>query len=121
MGDGLTIPLFSYLFSVIVSLLFHTTNQVYSYLCNAIPDDTTEQGPRATAFESFARAVYVEVNDVNPLNAGEYLLPGGKPFFTHVILFASNIRDDANKNVHNYNNPNNAAILQNPAKYIKPL
>ena len=45
----------------------------------------------------------------------------GTPFFTHVILFASNIRGDASGNVHNYNNPNNAAILANPAKYIAPL
>lgn len=83
-----------------------------------VPVDRTT---RATSFDNFARVVYVEVNDVNPLNAGEYLLPDGKPFFTHVILFASNIRGDASGNVHNYNNPNNAAILGNPAKYIKPL
>lgn len=30
-------------------------------------------------------------------------------------------RGDASGNVHNYNNPNNAAILANPAKYIAPL
>ena len=50
-----------------------------------------------------------------------HLLSDGTPFFTHVILFASNIRGDASGNVHNYNNPNNAAILANPAKYIAPL
>lgn len=86
-----------------------------------IAQGTVDQNTRATSFDNFARVVYVEVNDVNPLNAGEYLLPDGKPFFTHVILFASNIRGDANGNVHNYNNPNNAAILANPTKYIKPL
>ena len=76
---------------------------------------------RATSLDNFARVVYVEVNDVNPLNAGEYTLSNGEPFFTHVILFASNIRGDASGNVHNYNNPNNEAILSNPAKYIQPL
>lgn len=86
-----------------------------------IAQGTVDQTTRATSFDNFARVVYVEVNDVNPLNAGEYLLPDGKPFFTHVILFASNIRGDANGNVHNYNNPNNAAILGNPTKYIAPL
>lgn len=85
------------------------------------PQVPVDKTTRATTFDNFARVVYVEVNDVNPLNAGEYLLPDGKPFFTHVILFASNIRGDANGNVHNYNNPNNAAILGNPNKYIKPL
>lgn len=76
---------------------------------------------RAASIDNFARVVYVEVNDVNPLNAGEYMLSNGEPFFTHVILFASNIRGDASGNVHNYNNPNNEAILSNPDKYIKPL
>ena len=66
---------------------------------------------RATSLDNFARVAYVEVNDVNPLNAGEYTLSNGEPFFTHVILFASNIRGDASGNVHNYNNPNNEAIL----------
>lgn len=34
---------------------------------------------------------YVETNDVNPLNAGDYILSGGYPFFDIVELFASNI------------------------------
>lgn len=76
---------------------------------------------RASDWNNFYRVVYVEVNDVNPLNVGEYVMEDGTPFFTHVVLFASNIRGDANGNVHNYNNPNNAAVLGNPAKYIKPL
>lgn len=75
----------------------------------------------AADWSDFYRVVYVEVNDVNPLNAGEYLLEDGTPFFTHVILFASNIRGNANGEVYNYNNPNNAAILADPATYIKPL
>ena len=81
-------------------------------------DPTDQAGPmtRAATLGNFYRVVYVEVND-----AGEYLLSDGTPFFTHVILFASNIRGDASGNVHNYNNPNNAAILANPAKYIAPL
>lgn len=90
-----------------------------------IANDSTDQaGPmtRAALLDNFYRVVYVEVNDVNPLNAGEYFLSDGvTPFFTHVILFASNIRGDASGNVHNYNNPNNAAILANPTKYIAPL
>lgn len=57
-------------------------------------DPTDQAGPmtRAATLGNFYRVVYVEVNDVNPLNAGEYLLSDGTPFFTHVILFASNIR-----------------------------
>lgn len=39
-------------------------------------------------------AVYIEVNDVNPLNALCYTM-NGKPFFDYVILFAANINGTA--------------------------
>ena len=99
------------------ALLMTSCQQAEEPIAN---DPTDQAGPmtRAATLGNFYRVVYVEVNDVNPLNAGEYLLSDGTPFFTHVILFASNIRGDASGNVHNYNNPNNAAILANPAKYI---
>ena len=102
------------------ALLMTSCQQAEEPIAN---DPTDQAGPmtRAATLGNFYRVVYVEVNDVNPLNAGEYLLSDGTPFFTHVILFASNIRGDASGNVHNYNNPNNAAILANPAKYIAPL
>lgn len=35
--------------------------------------------------------IYVETNDVNPLNAGDYKLPNGKPYADIVEFFASNI------------------------------
>ena len=35
--------------------------------------------------------IYVETNDVNPLNAGDYKLPDGTPYADIVELFASNI------------------------------
>ena len=97
------------------ALLMTSCQQAEEPIAN---DPTDQAGPmtRAATLGNFYRVVYVEVNDVNPLNAGEYLLSDGTPFFTHVILFASNIRGDASGNVHNYNNPNNAAILANPAK-----
>ena len=97
------------------ALLMTSCQQAEEPIAN---DPTDQAGPmtRAATLGNFYRVVYVEVNDVNPLNAGEYLLSDGTPFFTHVILFASNIRGDASGNVHNYNNPNNAAILANPGK-----
>ena len=33
---------------------------------------------RATSLDNFARVAYVEVNDVNPLNAGEYTLSNSR-------------------------------------------
>lgn len=77
------------------------------------------EGTRATAIDDFARYLYVEVNDVNILNAGEYTLSNGDPFFTHVVIFAANIRAD--KPSYAYNNPNVAGILSDPDKYIRPL
>ena len=82
--------------------------------CNDMEEPAMDQSApetRAATIDNFARVVYVEVNDVNPLNAGEYTLSNGEPFFTHVILFASNIHGDAVGNASNYNNPNNEAIL----------
>lgn len=103
------------------AIVFTSCERTDEPMANEPTDQEIAPETRATDWSNFRRVVYVEVNDVNPLNAGEYLLPDGTPFFTDVILFASNIRGDANGNVHNYNNPNNAAILGNPAKYIQPL
>jgi hypothetical protein len=78
-------------------------------------------------------AVYIEVNDENPLNAGSYILDDGTLLFDHVILFAANIRsrdcaDDPAANggctetgVHVHFNENVKYILDNRTKYIKPL
>lgn len=64
--------------------------------------------------------LYVEVNDINPLNAGSYTFSSGKAYFTHVIIFAANIRG-VNGKATLYNNPNVQAILSGKAKYIQPL
>ena len=78
-------------------------------------------------------AVYVEVNDNNPLNAGSYILEDGTYLFDYVIIFAANIR---NRNcaaeggahgctntgtVHLHLNENVRYILENRQKYIVPL
>jgi hypothetical protein len=76
-------------------------------------------------------AVYIEVNDHNPLNAGDYVLEDGTLLFDYVILFAANIRnrnctgetDNActKQGPHVHFNPNVKYILDNKNKYIKPL
>ena len=78
-------------------------------------------------------AVYIEVNDNNPLNAGSYILEDGTYLFDYVIIFAANIR---NRNcaaeggahgctntgtVHLHLNENVRYILENRQKYIVPL
>ena len=66
--------------------------------------------------------LYFEVNDVNPLNALEFVTESGKYFFDHVVLFAANINWDAErKRVYVYNNPNVQFLLDNNEEYLQPL
>ena len=66
--------------------------------------------------------VYFEVNDCNPLNALEYVLEDGTPFFDAVILFAANINyDSRNDLVYLHNNPNVQALLDESEVYLQPL
>lgn len=65
--------------------------------------------------------VYVETNDINPLNAGEYVFNGTtEEAIDHVILFASNIRGTATT-VELYHNPNQTHILNNVNTLVRPL
>lgn len=66
---------------------------------------------------------YIETNDINPLNAGEYYFTGTEPkeqVVDNVILFASNIRGTANS-VQLYHNDNQTYILNNASTLIAPL
>lgn len=66
---------------------------------------------------------YIETNDINPLNAGEYYFTGTEPkeqVIDNVILFASNIRGTANS-VQLYHNENQTYILNNASTLIAPL
>ena len=65
---------------------------------------------------------YFEVNDCNPLNALEYLLEDGQPFFDAVVLFAGNINWNAEKErVYMNANPNVQALLDNSDELLQPL
>lgn len=67
--------------------------------------------------------VYIEVNDVNPLNCLEFRYADtNEPFFDVVILFADNFvwSHEKNKAVIKHNS-NVKAILDNKEKYIVPL
>ena len=66
--------------------------------------------------------VYFEVNEVNPLNALEFVTASGKYFFDHVVLFAANINWNAEKQrVYVSNNPNVQFLLDNNEEYLQPL
>lgn len=66
--------------------------------------------------------VYFEVNDCNPLNAIEYLLEDGTPFFDAVILFAGNINYNSTDDlVYLSNNPNVTALLDGTDTFLQPI
>lgn len=58
-----------------------------------LPDSHTDAGPRTRAYgdKTPKIMVYVETNDTNPLNAGDYYLADGKPVIDLVEFFASNV------------------------------
>lgn len=65
---------------------------------------------------------YFEVNDCNPLNALEYVLEDGQPFFDAVVLFAGNINwNAATQRVYMAANPNVQALLDNSEELLQPL
>jgi len=65
---------------------------------------------------------YFEVNDCNPLNALEYVLENGEPFFDAVVLFAGNINWNAEtQRVWMNANPNVKALLDNSEELLQPL
>jgi hypothetical protein len=67
--------------------------------------------------------VYMEVNNTNPLNAGNYILRDSrKPFFDYVVIFAANVQySRATNEIYLKYNENVAHLLNNRDKYIKPL
>ena len=64
---------------------------------------------------------YIEVNNENPLNAGEYTLSNGEPFFDIVSIFAANINLDSDGKPYIYCNEQVSYVLHNADKIIRPL
>lgn len=57
-----------------------------------VNEGKAEISTRAYGDKSPKMVVYVETNDTNPLNAGDYVLPDGKALVDIVELFASNLQ-----------------------------
>lgn len=78
---------------------------------------------RAVGTKTPKLTVYIETNDVNPLNAKEYQFCGTtEEVIDHVILFASNIRGvPSAQSVSLYHNQNQTYILNNVSTLIQPL
>ncbi|MCX4333619.1 MAG: glycosyl hydrolase family 18 protein [Bacteroidales bacterium] len=102
------------------------------FACNKVetPQMGENQVPMTKAIgdKSPIMAVYVETNDVNPLNAGDYYFEDGnnETFIDILELFASNIRKETVGGVTRptlFLNDKLANILENGGvdKYVRPL
>lgn len=92
------------------------------YTVNA-QQDAAQLVTRSVGAKTPILTTYIETNDINPLNAGEYYFTGTNPqeqVVDNVILFASNIRGTANS-VQLYHNNNQTYILNNASTLIAPL
>ena len=118
----------------------------YKFLCllslltaactdGVLPASDTDSGPQTRAYgdKTPKIMVYVETNDTNPLNAGDYYLADGKPVIDLVEFFAANVHKRTVNDVVEptlYLNPELTRLLEpDPAapdstgwhKYVKPL
>jgi len=86
--------------------------------------NTETASTRAVSVKTPKLTTYIETNDINPLNMGEYYFTGTEAekdyVVDHVILFASNIRGTVST-VQLYHNPNQTYILNNRNTLVKPL
>ncbi len=79
--------------------------------------NTTDKGEGAVK-----NVLFFEVNDVNPLNALEFVLSDGSLFFDEIVLFAANINYNAETGqVYLSRNPNVQFLFDNSDEYIQPL
>lgn len=88
---------------------------------NETPQDA-QVSTRSVAEKTPKLTVYVETNDINPLNMGEYYFGNdvNDQVIDHVILFASNIRGTATT-VQLFHNDNQTYILNHRSTLIAPL
>lgn len=98
------------------------------FACNKVEAPQTNEADQllTKAFEETGvnMVCYVETNDVNPLNAGDYLLEDGiTPLFDIVELFAANIHKDDAGNPTLYLNDKLTPVLEDGGveKYVRPL
>lgn len=88
--------------------------------------DETTQMTKAYGDKTPVVTAYIETNDTNPLNAGDYFDENGEPFFDIVELFASNIhKETVNGQVRPtlYLNDKLTPVLEGTGvtTYVRPL
>lgn len=107
-------------------MLFFSCNKEKEFSSSVEFNQPNTLTTKAAVDDSPIVTVYVETNDVNPLNAGDYEMPDGSTLFDIVELFAANIRDTTINSVNEptlFLNNHLAPLLQNGANatYVAPL
>ena len=111
-----------FLFAAIaIMAVFATSCSNNEDMAVASQDAQGTNATRSVGVKTPKLTTYIETNDINPLNMGEYTFTGtDEQVVDHVILFASNIRGTAST-VELYHNPNQTYILNNRNTLVKPL
>lgn len=110
-----------FLFAAMIAGAFITSCSNDDYMVETQQD--AQPTTRSVGVKTPKLTTYIETNDINPLNAGEYYFTGTNPqeqVIDNVILFASNIRGTAST-VQLYHNNNQTYILNNASTLIAPL
>ena len=113
------------IFSIAITMimvLFATSCSNNEDMVTAPQDAQVNNGTRSVSAKTPKLTTYIETNDINPLNMGEYYFCGTAKDYVvdHVILFASNIRGTVST-VELYHNPNQTHILNNVNTLVRPL
>lgn len=110
-------------FGTLLMVLFAASCSNSDDIAAVASQDAQPPVTRSVSAKSPILTTYIETNDVNPLNMGEYYFCGTDPkdyVVNNVILFASNIRGTAST-VELYHNPNQSHILANVETLVRPL
>ena len=107
--------------AIAIMAVFATSCSNTDDMLVASQDAQGTNATRSVGVKTPKLTTYIETNDINPLNMGEYTFAGtDEQVVDHVILFASNIRGTVST-VELYHNPNQTHILNNRNTLVKPL
>ena len=109
--------------TVMMGAALQSCNKQGNTITGEAQTNTNSLSTRAVGVKTPKLTVYVETNDINPLNAGEYYFCNSFPreeVVDHVILFASNIRGNATS-AWLHHNQNQTYILNNVSTLVQPL
>lgn len=101
-------------------------SQNEEFAAQATNEDAVVATTRSFGTKTPIAAIYVETNDTNPLNAGDYMLSNGTSFADIVEFFAANIHKETVNGVVRptlYLNDKMTNLLENGGAdiYVKPL